>query len=108
MPTSLQPPISTYFEARNAHEAPRTAALFTEDGRVHDERHDHRGREAIQGWAEETSRQYRMTQTPKDAREEGAATVVTADIAGTFPGSPIELEFRFVLDGERIAELRIG
>ena len=61
MPPELRPPISTYFEARNAHDAARTAALFTEDGRVHDERDDHRGREAIQGWAEETSRQYLMT-----------------------------------------------
>ena len=108
MSLDLQPPISTYFEARNAHDAARTAALFTEDGRVHDERNDHRGREAIQGWAEGTSSQYRMTQTPLSAREEDGATVVTAQVAGTFPGSPIELSFRFVVKGERIRELGIG
>jgi hypothetical protein len=104
----LQPPISTYFEARNAHDGPSTAALFSDDGRVHDERNDHRGREAIQAWAEETSAKYRMTQTPRAAREEGGATVVTAEIAGTFPGSPIELEFRFVVEGPRIRKLKIG
>ena len=107
MPLDLKPPVSTYFEARNAHDGARTAALFTEDGRVHDERHDHRGRDAIQAWAEETSRQYRMTQTPMDAREEDGATVVQAEVAGTFPGSPIELGFRFVVEGERIRELQI-
>jgi hypothetical protein len=37
MPLDLHPPISSYFEARNAHDAAATAALFTEDGRVHDE-----------------------------------------------------------------------
>ena len=108
MPLDLKPPVSTYFELRNAHDAASTAALFTEDGRVHDERHDYRGRDAIQGWAEETSSQYRMTQTPKAARDEDGATVVTAEVAGTFPGSPIELSFRFVVDGGQIRELQIG
>ena len=108
MPLDLTPPISTYFETRNAHDAAATAALFTEDGRVHDERNDHRGLEAIQAWAEETSRQYQMTQTPLSAREEDGATVVTAEVAGTFPGSPIELSFRFAVEGERVRELRIG
>ena len=108
MPLNLKPTISTYFEARNAHDGARTAALFTEDGRVHDERNDHRGRAAIQAWAEQTSSQYQMTQTPLSAREEDGATVVTAEVAGTFPGSPIELGFRFVVDGERIRELKIG
>jgi ketosteroid isomerase-like protein len=56
MPLDLKPPISTYFDAKNAHDADRVAALFTEDGRVHDERHDHRGRAAIRDWAEGTFR----------------------------------------------------
>ena len=108
MPLDLTPPISTYFETRNAHDAARTAALFTEHGRVHDERNDHRGRDAIQTWADGTSRQYQMTQTPRTVREEDGATLVTAEVAGTFPGSPIELSFRFVVEGERIKELEIG
>lgn len=108
MPTDLQPPISTYFDAKNAHDADRVAALFTEDGRVHDERHDHQGRAAIRAWAEGTFNQYAMTQTPKAVCEEVGATVVTAQVAGTFPGSPIELDLRFVVEGERIRELKIG
>src|SRR3989337_609117 len=100
MPIDLQPPISTYFHAKNAHDADAVAALFTGDGRVHDERHDHRGREAIRAWAEGTFKQYAMMQTPTAVRDDGGATVVTAEVAGTFPGSPIELEFRFVVEGE--------
>ena len=34
--------------------------------------------------------------------------MVTAEIAGTFPGSPIELTFRFVTDGDQLRELGIG
>ena len=108
MTPDLRPPVSTYFATSNAHDAAGVAALFAEDGRVHDERQDHRGRAAIQGWAEQTSREYRMTQTPRSAHTEGATIVVTAQVAGTFPGSPIDLTFRFTLDGERIQELQIG
>ena len=108
MPIDLRPPISTYFDAKNAHDADRVAALFTEDGRVHDERHDHRGHAAIRAWAEGTFKQYKMTQTPKAAREEGGATVVTAEVAGTFPGSPIALDFGFVVEGDLIGDLGIG
>jgi hypothetical protein len=46
--------------------------------------------------------------TPLDARSDGDATMVTAEVTGTFPGSPIRLPFRFVTDGQLISELRIG
>lgn len=108
MPPELPTPVADYFAASNAHDPDAVAALFAEDGRVHDERQDHRGRSAIRGWAEHSFREYRMVQTPRLARDEGGATVVTAGVAGTFPGSPIELDFRFVADGEGIRELKIG
>ena len=108
MPSELPPLIAEYFAASNAHDPDAVAALFAEDARVHDERQDHRGREAIRGWAEETFREYRMVQTPRQAREEDGDTVVRTGVSGTFPGSPIELDFRFVVDGERIRELKIG
>jgi uncharacterized protein (TIGR02246 family) len=104
----LDAPILTYFEATNAHQAEVVAALFTGDGLVHDESADHRGREAIRDWAEGTYRKYGVALTPLDARSDGDATVVAADVSGTFPGSPIQLPFRFVTDGQRIRELRIG
>ena len=104
----LEAPILTYFEATNAHQADAVAALFTSDGLVHDESADHRGREAIREWAEGTYRKYGVALMPLGAESDGDATVVTADVSGTFPGSPIQLPFRFVTDGERIRELRIG
>ena len=104
----LDRPILTYFEATNAHQADAVAALFTADGLVHDESADHRGREAIRDWAEGTYEKYGVALAPLAVREDGDAMVVTSDVSGTFPGSPIRLAFRFVTDGERIRELRIG
>jgi hypothetical protein len=108
MPIELKPPLSTYFEASNAHDADRVAALFGETGLVHDESADHRGRAAIRDWARTTYDKYNVVVSPREARrEEGVVHVITG-VAGTFPGSPIELTFRFTLDGDRIEELRIG
>jgi hypothetical protein len=108
MTPELPPLVADYFAASNAHDPDAVAALFTEEGRVHDERQDHRGRAAIRGWAEQTFREYRMVQTPRQAREEGGDTVVRTGVSGNFPGSPIDLEFRFVVEGQRIRELKIG
>jgi ketosteroid isomerase-like protein len=108
MPIELKPPLSTYFEAANAHDAAAVSALFGEDALVHDENEDHRGRRAIRDWAQGTYDKYGVTLTPREARREGGLVFVTTGVAGTFPGSPIELNFRFAVDGDRIEELRIG
>jgi ketosteroid isomerase-like protein len=108
MPIEIKPPLSTYFEAANAHDAAAVAALFGEEALVHDENADHRGRRAIRDWAQGTFDRYDVRLTPREARREGGATFVTTGVVGTFPGSPIELNFRFLVDGDRIEELRIG
>jgi hypothetical protein len=41
-------------------------------------------------------------------RNEGEATIVTNRLTGTFPGSPIEVPFTFVLSDSKIAKLKIG
>jgi len=108
MPPELPTPIAGYFAASNAHDAEALAALFTPDAHVHDEHADHPGREAIRNWAADTFRQYANVLSPLEADGQGDATVVKTGVAGTFPGSPIELSFRFVTDGEAIRELEIG
>jgi hypothetical protein len=108
MPIEIKPPLSTFYEASNAHDADAVAALFGETALVHDENADHRGRAAIRDWAKGTYDKYDVRLTPRDARPEAGVVFVTTGVAGNFPGSPIELRFRFVAEGDRIEELRIG
>jgi|SRR6185369_14749891 hypothetical protein len=108
MTLNLAAPISAFFEATNRHDPDAVAACFTPNGLVHDENADHRSQAAIRQWADGTYRKYDVTLTPRDSRDDGRTSMVTAGVAGTFPGSPIELPFRFALDGDRIAELVIG
>lgn len=38
----------------------------------------------------------------------GGDTLVIASVSGTFPGSPITLQYEFKVDGRRIIGLEIG
>lgn len=65
------------------------------------------GRAAIAAWAMESQRRYGAVATPRAVREDGAEVVVTADVSGNFPGSPLPLHFHFTLGGSGIAALAI-
>ena len=108
MALDLPPPLAAYFDATNAHDADTLAALFADDGVVRDEGGEMPGRAAIRDWATDTFRKYDTAATPGDWRADGDKIVVRTRIAGTFPGSPIHLDFRFGLAGERIVRLEIG
>lgn len=108
MSLDLPRPLGAYFEAVNAHDADRIALCFAPDAIVHDERQDKVGRDAIRAWAYETGRRY--GHTVKVLHFQGGADriVVTGRVAGYFPGSPIELCYRFTLGEGLIRTLEIS
>jgi ketosteroid isomerase-like protein len=107
MTGELEPPLSSYFESTNAHDASAVADLFGETALVHDEGQDHLGRAAIRDWAQSTYDKYDVRLIPHDVHSDGEAMIVSSTVAGRFVGSPIDLKFRFVTDGDRIERLTI-
>ena len=55
----------------------------------------------------ETKRKYRHRMEPVALAEKAGRTVLTARVAGQFPGSPVELRFVFGLKDGRIASLEV-
>jgi ketosteroid isomerase-like protein len=108
MTLSLPKLLSEYFSAANARDADRVAACFAEDAIVRDEGREIRGRGNIREWAEHTGRIYRYVATATAVEETADRPVVTAHLTGDFPGSPIDLRYRFLLAQGRIARLEIG
>jgi ketosteroid isomerase-like protein len=100
--------IAEYFAAHNGDDAGRVAACFTEDATVRDEGRDFQGREAIRAWAADTQRKYRFRADLKTVEKAADRAVVTARLSGNFPGSPVDLRYRFRLVGAAIAALEIG
>ena len=108
MPVRLPPPIALYVEAENAGDVESLSECFAPDAVVRDERHTYEGLAAIKSWKAETKRKYQHTVEPLALARKGDRIVVTSRLTGNFPGSPIEVEFVFKLDGDKIASLEIG
>jgi hypothetical protein len=107
MTVSLPEPIATYVAAENADDAATPATCFAADAEVRDEGRTIQGVEAIMAWKAESKRKYQHTVEPLDVTEADGKTVLTARVAGQFPGSPVELRFAFGLANGRIASLEI-
>jgi len=107
MSIDLPKPVAAYFAAESAGDAGALARCFTSDGVVHDEGGSFTGRAAIEGWNSTARAKYHHTVEPLGATTRDGATVVIGRVSGQFPGSPVELQHVFRLDGEEIASLEI-
>jgi hypothetical protein len=105
-PMRLPPPIAAYFAA-DTSDANVVARCFTERAVVIDERREHQGRPAITRWRAEASAKYHYTSEPLAVDVSGPDVTVTARVTGDFPGSPVDLRYRFTLDRATIARLEI-
>ncbi len=99
--------IRDYFNAANQHDVDRVVQCFSADAVVHDEGKTHRGHEAIRQWKDAASKQYNAVIEPLSVRDEGGHSAVACRVSGNFPGSPVELQFAFVLNSDGIAFLEI-
>jgi ketosteroid isomerase-like protein len=101
--------IAEYFAAANEDDADHVAACFADDAVVHDEGRNIRGSSAVRAWAKETRRKYRYHAEIVRIEEKTAGrTIVTAHLTGDFPGSPIDLRYRFKYADSKIIALEIG
>jgi ketosteroid isomerase-like protein len=108
MALNLPQPLPEYFAASNADDADRIAACFAEQATVHDEGHDHAGRDAIRQWALEARQKYSFQSEPLAVDGSPDRPVVLARVTGNFPGGSVDLSHRFVLADGAIVALSIG
>jgi len=107
MSEPLPPILAAYIAASNAKDAEALCGCFTADAVVIDEGQMHRGTEAIRQWAVQTQAAYDFTLAAIGVARQRDETVVTCRLTGRFPGSPIDMNFRFTLQGDRIVALTI-
>ena len=106
--TSLPKSITDYFSAVDRREIDAILRTFVDIPTVKDEGTERQGPEAIRDWFEETTKKYNPTFAVIDAEAAGGRQVVTVRVAGTFPGSPVELRYAFTLaGGGKISRLEI-
>ena len=96
----LPEPLDRYFAAQNAHEVEAMVACFAQDARVRDEAQDYRGQDDVRRWKEYTVAKYGISIEPLELRNEDGLTIVTARVAGNFPGSPANLTYSFGISND--------
>ena len=107
MNPELPPAIAAFFQAHNTGHTDDFNNLFTADALVSDEEHQYRG-PAIKEWLDGAIAKCRPTAAITDLAQAGDQTIATAQVSGTFPGSPIQLRYTFTLHHGQIATLTIG
>ena len=104
---NLPPVVVEYLSAERARDADRLSLCFAENGVVHDEGRDRRGRDGIRQWKEEVDAKYRYDAEPVAASVADDTVTLRTRLTGNFPGSPIEVNQIFRLDRGKIISLEI-
>ncbi len=100
-------PIQRYLDADAGMNTEQFASCFTTNAQVQDEGKTIHGVEAVTEWKVASRKKYNYQVEPLSASHDGDTVLLKARVTGDFEGSPVELAYRFVLEGERIAELVI-
>lgn len=99
--------VTDLIKAQNEFDAVGYANLFSETGVVSDEGKTHTGRPEIEHWIDHSNKNYQSVMQPLGYTENGTAGILTAACSGTFPGSPITLQFHFVVEDGQIQQLKV-
>lgn len=106
MNVKLPDAVAAFFEA-DRRNGDAVAHCFTPLGIVVDEGITYEAHASIAAWRNNAATQYEYTVDPFQVTIAGEKIIVTSHVAGTFPGSPVDLTYTFVLSGDKIAHLEI-
>ena len=107
MSINSSPIIQKYIDASNAHDVKSILACFADDAIVRDESATMRGKIDIQRWVTTTIQKYKFQFKLLSSQQGDNETVITVEVSGTFPGSPVSLDYHFAIAKNKIASLTI-
>lgn len=99
--------IQELIKAQNSFDSVAYANLFSETSVVEDEGKTHTGRKEIETWIADANEKYKSVMQPLAYSEKGNKGILSANVSGTFPGSPAVLKFHFELNDGLIQSLKV-
>ncbi|OIJ25499.1 nuclear transport factor 2 family protein [Nocardioides luteus] len=110
LPSDLLPTtVRDFFAAHVVHDADTAASFLTDDAVIVDQDETFRGREAVHAFLRDAGSEFDYTTEQIGARRvDDAHWVLTVRLEGTFPGGVAELDYRFTLRDDLVAELVIA
>jgi len=106
MNTQLTPLTTQFVESMNAQNSADFIACFRADAVVEDEGQTYHGIAEIQAWIEEAFRTARPFLVVTSASFSDTGAVITGDLSGSFPGSPVVLHYHLTITQDQISALR--
>jgi len=100
--------IKKYVDASNDHDVKSTLSCFSTDAFVRDEGKEFRGKKTIEGWIVKTIEKYKFHFEPISIKDADVEVIVAVEVSGTFDGSPVSLDYHFVIENDQILSLTIG
>jgi ketosteroid isomerase-like protein len=107
MNVNLPRMIEEYLDASNAHDVNSILSCFSDDALVNDEGKDFHGKKLIEDWIVTTIEKYKFHFKPLRVKAEEPEVVITVEVSGTFPGSPVSPDYRFIIKSNKILSLAI-
>jgi len=102
----LPEPIAAYFAA-DQRGPDAIARCFTTQAVVKDEGRTYAGLDSIKAWKAAATAAYAYTSEPFAIEQQNGFHVVRSRVTGNFPGSPVDLRYRFRLERGLMASLEI-
>ncbi|WP_040006001.1 nuclear transport factor 2 family protein [Fibrisoma limi] len=99
--------IEGLIQAQNEQDSTRFSQYFTANATVSDEGASYSGRAEIEQWIQQATEKYQMQTKPIDYQQSDTSAVLTVEVTGTFPGSPIVLHYHLGLEDTLIRSLKI-
>ena len=99
--------ISAYFALPKQATPQELKSVFAEDAHIIDEAEGHTGFPAITEWWRDVNERTPFEAVPERLQERDGKLVVTADVSGAFPGSPVKLDHHFRVRDGKVVELEI-
>ena len=99
--------LADFLAAQKEFNSDAFVKAFAGDATVHDEGGDYLGTAEIKLWNETTNAKYHTRMEAIAFEENNGENILTILMSGTFPGSPLEAKFHFIIKNEKIESLRI-
>ncbi len=101
-----KPLLARFVESMNAHDSVAFIPCFAPEAVVEDEGHTHHGTSEIKAWIEAAFAKYQPVLEVASVTETATGAVITGSVSGTFPGSPVVLNYHLTIAQDQITALK--
>jgi len=95
-------------KAQNNFDSTAFTNCFSETATVFDEGKNFTGKTEIKNWIEKSSKEYNAVMKPIEFEGDTEKGNLKAEVSGTFPGSPLILNYNLTFKGKHIQSLQIN